>query len=1149
MKKMTKRNLVLNFAILLILSFIFAFAGCNPTVPEDSSSSGKPNKPGEAFKQDLSRFDSVQHYGFSSNPKYVLTLATEGATFGGGKKSVKLEEKAVLPQITLSGDGYIGGVKIQGKDKVYETYRFRMPAEDTTIEAVITNEKPELFQVLDVNTAQNGSIGPDYDSAGVKSVESGSPFVLDAGFSMNVKDNSADVNGNTSEDYLRGKTFEVTGGAGSFARLLTGCGAKDTEYGIAAGSTYTFIYNFENKGETPVSFKFYQLQGGIALADSSMVNAGQTIKLEKGENKSFNLEFTAKSGNNNIMPVFQLQSEAKKALIGIAIGKKAGKTAHEHKIEKIEAQEPVCTGTGNKEYYGCVGCGAMYDSADGAKKVTMLDVGTKGDHDYGEWKYTEEEHYRACKNCGKQADKSKHYYKFVTVKEPTDTTEGLREEVCVICGKKSGKTETIDKVAPEDTGVKKVYRLEAECAETVYGESTAERGNYSDAYNLRFGTTLSGLLATANMNKAVGDKQIFKFNSDKALSKVVLRMKVGNYGDTIVLSDYFNLTINGEEVDLTSTTLGAENSVVVDNNKWLRFATVEFEVSLKNGENQLVFEHTQTNSNIGNLDYVEFETSATISGFDNNKYTDTTSVWAVTKQPGIIEEGELTCTSGDGEKAKIVKYVLPVLRKESSVYGYASDGDSETYTLTIKGVKILEKSIDVSKKYTLTVRNADGVFGTYELKVGDAFPAEAKDENAIGYYNADDTREFGSIEEFVMPEKDFNLTFYYEDKTAAQKLIPGSFKVGDYTSAGVTIEGTQAIIDGKLGMLVSFGNAVGEYFRIVTVCGTKNTALGIQAGRTYKFDYTFVNYGDRTLKLKAIAVQGGVQMTEEDGAVISDEITLAKGEKKTVTLTITLANANDNAMLCIVCPEANADAKLGMTATKTNADASEHMHTLTLGDGVNATFENGLKTATVEWGGAMPKVVFSDASFTAGGWYEKDNEAVIFGKDGFIMPDRDITVLPLKESVGTVISFGDYKHDYASNLTYDPATRKGSVVDGKKGEEITLVPTATGTAKIRFQSSFGSKKTLDGMTFHYIIENRGETKVKFTLYQVNAGTTLIAGAEAVVELEAGEVKSVEIKMPANGYSNNNALSYFVFTIDEAKPITLGISLSYEEIAE
>ena len=332
---------------------------------------------------------------------------------------------------------------------------------------------------------------------------------------------------------------------------------------------------------------------------------------------------------------------------------------------------------------------------------------------------------------------------------------------------------------------------------------------------------------------------------------------------------------------------------------------------------------------------------------------------------------------------------------------------------------------------------------------------------------------------------------------------------------------------------------------MLTACGAESTALGIQAGRTYKFDYTFVNYGEQTLIFKAIAVQTVYEMTEEKGAVISDEITLAKGEKKTVTLTIKLANKNKNAMLCIVCPEANADAKLGMTATKTNADASEHMHTLTLGDGVNATFENGLKTATVEWGGAMPKVVFSDASFTAGGWYEKDNEAVFFRKDGFIMPDRDITVLPLKESVGTVISFG-YKHDYASNLTYDPATRKGSVVDGKKGEEITLVPTATGTAKIRFQSGFGSKKTLDGMTFHYIIENRGETKVKFTLYQVNAGTTLIAGAEAVVELEAGAVKSFDIKMPANGYSNNNALSYFVFTIDEAKPITLGISLSYEE---
>ena len=484
----------------------------------------------------------------------------------------------------------------------------------------------------------------------------------------------------------------------------------------------------------------------------------------------------------------------------------------------------------------------------------------------------------------------------------------------------------------------------------------------------------------------------------------------------------------------------------------------------------------------------------------------------------------------------------------SGVYSFSNDAD-ESYKNCVQ--KVYNYCLSATEyheaitnpKYTLTVRNADGIFGTYELKAGEAFPAEAKDQNAIGYYNADDVREFGSIEEFAMPEKDFNLTFYYEDKTTAQKLIPGEEKVGDHKSETVTIEGKKAIVDGKLGMLVSFSNAAGDYFRLLTACGAESTALGIQAGRTYTFDYTFVNYGEQTLKFKAIAVQTKYEMTEEDGAVISDEITLAKGEKKTVTLTIKLVNNNKNAMLCIVCQEANADAKLGITATKTNADASEHMHTLTLGDGVNATFENGLKTATVEWGGVTPKVVFLDAAFY--GWYEKNNEAVTYNEESFIMPDRNITVLPLKEVVGTALSFG-YKHDNASNLTYDPATRKGSVVDGKKGEEITLVPTATGTAKIRFQSSFGSSTKIDGMTFHYTIENRGETKVKFTLYQVNAGTTLIAGAEAAVELEAGEVKSFDIKMPANGYSNGNALSYFVFTVDEIKPITLAVSLSYEK---
>ena len=880
----------------MILALVTAFAGCSPSDSSQSSSSGGgSNKPGTGKIQDLSRFDNIQHYGFSSKPKYTLTIDTEGASFSGGKKSVKLQENAMLPEIEYTGQGYVGGVKLAGQDKVYETYRFRMPAKDAAIEAIITDTKPELFQNLNINTAYNGSIGPDYDSAGVKSVESGSPFVIDDAFKFNIKDKNADVNGNSTEDFLRGIIFEVSGSAGDFARLLTGCGDKDTEKGIIAGSTYTFTYNFENKGEKDISFKMYQLQSNIVLSGSVMVNAGKNITLKPGESVSYNVEFTANNSNANIMPVFQLQSEADKALIGIAVGKANGAKTHEHKIQKIEEGKGLCTGTGNKEYFGCVGCGKMYADENGTTVVTMLNVGIKGEHNYNEWKSTETEHYRECADCHKKADKAEHTFEFVTTKESTETEKGLKEEICSVCGYKSGKTQEID--------IKKTHKL-----------------------------------------------------------KVI-------------------------------------------------------------GEN--------------------------------------------------------------------------------------------------------------------------GLLGEYDLMPGVAIPTEAIDENAIGYYNGDDITEFGNIEDFVMPDKNYNLVFYYKDNTTAQKLLPGSFKTGDYKSDEVTTEAANAIIDGKLGTLMTITGKSGDYFRFVTKAGTSATALGIQAGRTYRFDYTFVNYGTGGISFKVIGVQTGALMTEEDGAVISETITLKAGEKKNVSMTITLEKDNANVMSCISMISAFNESKLGVYMTKTNADAAEHMHTLTLDSTVNATFADGKKSISLEWGSEMPEVVFADINFEYGGWYDVKDLSKSFVKGKFVMPDGDITVATLKSASGVALDFG-FKTDNIKNLTYDGSSRKDGVVGGYKGREVTIKPTAKGSGTIRFQSKFGATKTVGGMTFVYTIENRGKTKVKFTLNQVNSGTNVLAGASANVELEAGETKTYTITMPDIGGTNANALSYMQFTFEDTSDVVLGIALSYTE---
>ena len=508
---------------------------------------------------------------------------------------------------------------------------------------------------------------------------------------------------------------------------------------------------------------------------------------------------------------------------------------------------------------------------------------------------------------------------------------------------------------------------------------------------------------------------------------------------------------------------------------------------------------------------------------------------------------EIKATVYDGEEKieKTASYSV-----SSGVFAFMNDTD-ETYKNCVRSVynyclSAMEYSNPAIKSYTLKITDGTGVSGQYRLTAGSRLPAEAIDENAVGYYNVDDVTEFGNIEDFVMPDKDYNLAFYYKDETTAQKLLPGSFKTGDYkTDDNVTTKAANAIVDGKLGTLMTITGKSGDYFRFVTQAGTEATALGIQAGRTYRFDYTFVNYGTGEISFKVIGVQTKDLMTEENGAVISEAITLKAGEKKKHSMTITLKNDNANAMTCISLLSAFNESKLGVYMTKTNADAAEHMHTLTLDSTVNATFADGKKSISLEWGSEMPEVVFADINFEYGGWYDVKDLSKSFVKGKFVMPDGDITVATLKSAVGVALDFG-FKTDNIKNLTYDGSSRKDGVVGGYKGREVTIKPTAKGSGTIRFQSAFGSSKTVGGMTFVYTIENRGKTKVKFTLNQVNSGTNVLAGASANVELEAGETKTYTITMPDIGGTNANALSYMQFTFEDTTDVVLGIALSYTE---
>ena len=450
-----KRAIAALCVVLLAFFVILPFAACGDS-QDDGGSGGVAEKPTGNVEQDLSMFDTIPHYDVAPLVVYTLTISGDNATFADGSKSVSIAENSLLPNIVCTNDGeYVIGVKYVGTGKEVKDYRFRMPAEDTTIEIVTSSEKPPYFAEL-----SPGTNGFDYNSSGddtpweeVKfAIEANSPFTMNAEYDIEVIKTGTDIDGNGSDDFLRGNVLEISGVAGNFARMLSSVGTSGSEEGIIAGETYTFTYNFENFGENEISFRMYQTQTTIKLGvtgdkgAATAVNAGRTITLGAGESVSYNISFTADGDNSNIIPVLELRSTFKKEKLGIAIAKENKELSCTHEITKIDAEDGDCGRAGNVEYYGCALCGGMWSDAEGQNPVALTDVTVKKSHTTGE-KYGgigQETHRDKCSVCGGVVgDAVAHELQYVVTEVPTQETDGLSEEKCVKCGYATGNEMTL----------------------------------------------------------------------------------------------------------------------------------------------------------------------------------------------------------------------------------------------------------------------------------------------------------------------------------------------------------------------------------------------------------------------------------------------------------------------------------------------------------------------------------------------------------------------------------------------------------------------------------------------------------------------------------------------------------------------------------
>lgn len=450
-----KRAIAVLCAVLLAFFVMLPFAACGDS-QDDGGSGGVAEKPTGNVEQDLSMFDTIPHYDVAPLVVYTLTISGDNATFADGSKSVSIAEDSLLPNIVCTNDGeYVIGVKYVGTGKEVKDYRFRMPAEDTTIEIVTSSEKPPYFAELSPGTS-----GFDYNSSGddtlweevAFNIEANSPFTMNAEYDIKVIKTGTDIDGNGSDDFLRGNVLEISGVAGNFARMLSSVGTSGSEEGIIAGETYTFTYNFENFGENEISFCMYQTQTTIRLGvtgdkgAATAVNAGRTITLGAGESVSYNISFTADGDNGNIIPVLELRSTFKKEKLGIAIAKENKELSCTHEITKIDAEDGDCGRAGNVEYYGCALCGGMWSDAEGQNPVAMTDVTVKKEHTTGE-QYGgigQETHRDKCSVCGGVVgDAAKHELRYVVIEVPTQESDGRSEEKCVKCGYATGNEMTL----------------------------------------------------------------------------------------------------------------------------------------------------------------------------------------------------------------------------------------------------------------------------------------------------------------------------------------------------------------------------------------------------------------------------------------------------------------------------------------------------------------------------------------------------------------------------------------------------------------------------------------------------------------------------------------------------------------------------------
>lgn len=85
-------------------------------------------------------------------------------------------------------------------------------------------------------------------------------------------------------------------------------------------------------------------------------------------------------------------------------------------------------------------------AVDSFANMAMVQITVNAAHDYSDWKFDENEHWKECKYSDSVIEKGEHTFEWVTDKEATETEKGIAHEECTVCHAKRNENTEVQKL-------------------------------------------------------------------------------------------------------------------------------------------------------------------------------------------------------------------------------------------------------------------------------------------------------------------------------------------------------------------------------------------------------------------------------------------------------------------------------------------------------------------------------------------------------------------------------------------------------------------------------------------------------------------------------------------------------------------------------